>query len=294
MKPPFQVIVVLGDGSRVVRFSLPRWIAYATLGLLATAAISVIGLSGQHVLLEKQWVQLASLKRRVDDQRKLIDTFQERVSSVRTEIMNWKASHEKMWEAFGPDQGKQQKTGIGGASPDIYSATAGVKPQHPAEEIELLASTVAEEGPRLKELEHVVSRTGKMMSALPLRWPLRGHVRSEFGTRQSPWTGALEHHDGLDIGSPPGTPVKCPAPGRVMIATAGGDFGKHVLIDHGNGVRSLYGHLRKIDVKAGQKVEKGDVIGQVGSTGRSTGPHLHYELLVQGKPVNPRSFLWER
>jgi murein DD-endopeptidase MepM/ murein hydrolase activator NlpD len=292
MKPPFQVIVVLGDGSRVVRFSLPRWIAYATIGLFAAAAISVVGLSGQHLLLERQWVQLVSLRRRVEDQKKLIDSFQTRIASVRTEIMNWKASHAKMWEAFGPDKGSQQKTGVGGASPDIYSTTAGVKP--PAEELEMLASTVAEEGPRLRELEHVVSRTGKMMSTLPLRWPLRGHVRSEFGLRQSPWTGAAERHDGLDIGSPPGTPVKAPAPGKVIIASQVGDYGKHVMIDHGNGVRSLYGHMRKLEVKAGQKVEKGQVIGQVGSTGRSTGPHLHYELLVQGKPVNPRGFLWER
>ena len=79
-----------------------------------------------------------------------------------------------------------------------------------------------------------------------------------------------------------------------MVAGSGGDFGRHVVIDHGNGVRSLYGHMRKVEVKSGQRVEKGQVLGLVGSSGRSTGPHLHYELLVDGKPVDPHGFIWER
>jgi murein DD-endopeptidase MepM/ murein hydrolase activator NlpD len=78
------------------------------------------------------------------------------------------------------------------------------------------------------------------------------------------------------------------------MAGSGGDYGRHVIVDHGNGVRSLYGHLREIDVKAGQRVSKGVVVGRVGSTGRSTGPHLHYGISVDGKPVDPREFLWER
>jgi murein DD-endopeptidase MepM/ murein hydrolase activator NlpD len=85
----------------------------------------------------------------------------------------------------------------------------------------------------------------------------------------------------------------CPAPGRVVIAGSGGDYGRHVVIEHGNGVRSLYGHMSKVDVRAGQRVEQGTFLGLTGSTGRSTGPHLHYELRVAGKAVNPRRFLWD-
>ena len=132
------------------------------------------------------------------------------------------------------------------------------------------------------------------MARLPLRLPLRGPVRSEFGPRRSPWNGAPELHEGLDIGSPSGTPVSAPAAGTVVTAEHRGDYGKHVVIDHGNGVRTLYGHLMRIDVTVGQQVAKGQALGLVGSTGRSTGPHLHYEMLVQGTPVNPRAFLWER
>ena len=138
----------------------------------------------------------------------------------------------------------------------------------------------------------MISRTGQIMSRLPLRWPVHGPVNSGYGRRRSPWTGRLEEHEGLDIGTLSGTPVLSPAPGTVVMASGWGDYGRHVVLDHGNGVRSLYGHLSRIDVKPGQLVAKGDTIGRTGSTGRSTGPHLHYEIHVDGKPVDPRGFLW--
>ena len=296
MKKPFSLLLVYGDGSRVLRMSIPRWIAYGTLGVAGAAAAGVIGLSGELALLTAQSRQVTALREHLDAQNTLIDSFQTRVAAVRSELADWKALHAKMWEAFGPETGAETKgMGVGGAGPDANAAetAAGVK-LRPAEELDALASGVAEEGPRLRELEQVTSRIGKLLDALPLRWPLRGPVKSEFGWRRSPWTGRREQHEGLDIGSPPGTPVAAPAPGTVVTAASWGDFGRHVIVDHGHGVRSLYGHLREIDVKLGQKVEKGQILGRVGSTGRSTGPHLHYELLVEGSPVDPRSFLWDR
>ena len=198
-----------------------------------------------------------------------------------------------MWESLGPKGAAEQPTGIGGVPDDLASPAASTAPR-PLEDLDHLATSVAEEGPRLRKLTELISRLGKIMNALPLRWPVRGTVNSEYGMRRSPWSGKPEHHGGLDIGAAAGTPVKSPAPGTVIVASAGGGFGKHVKLDHGNGVRSLYGHLSKIDVKAGQRVEKDQVLGLVGSTGRSTGPHLHYELRVEGKRVDPRRFLWER
>jgi murein DD-endopeptidase MepM/ murein hydrolase activator NlpD len=294
MKTPFSLLLVYGDG-RVLRMSIPRWIAYGTLGLVGAAAASAIGLSGELAFLTAQSHQVTALRQHLDAQSALIDAFQTRVAAVRSELAGWKALHARMWEAFGPETGSETKgTGVGGAAPDALDAATppGVK-LRPAEELDLLASGVAEEGPRLRELEEVTSRVGKLLDALPLRWPLRGPVNSEFGLRRSPWTGRREQHPGIDIGSPPGTPVAAPAAGTVVAAASWGDFGRHVTIDHGHGVRSLYGHLREIDVKLGQKVEKGQILGRVGSTGRSTGPHLHYELLVEGSPVDPRGFLWD-
>jgi murein DD-endopeptidase MepM/ murein hydrolase activator NlpD len=226
----------------------------------------------------------------VNGQRAVIDTFQARLAAVRSEIVAWAALHAKMREALGPARGST--SGVGGAAPTSPGPVADVRPP-PWEELDLLASTVAVEGPRLRELEETIVRTGDLLHALPLRWPVRGPVRSEYGRRQSPWTGKPEQHEGLDIASSPGTPVESPAAGRVIAASSGHDYGRHVMLDHGNGVRSLYGHLKQLDVKVGQRVEKGQVIGRVGSSGRSTGPHLHYEVQVNGKPVNPRGFLAE-
>jgi murein DD-endopeptidase MepM/ murein hydrolase activator NlpD len=132
-----------------------------------------------------------------------------------------------------------------------------------------------------------------MLSSLPLEWPIRGRVNSEYGYRRSPWGGGRERHLGIDIGSAPGTPVKSPGEGTVLTASTRGSFGKQVTLDHGNGIKSRYGHLKAVEVKAGQRVERGQVIGRVGSTGRSTGPHLHYEVSVGGKTVDPRGFLPE-
>jgi len=284
MKPPFSLLVVHGDGSRVLRVDLPRWIVYGTLGSLA--ALFAASLAGEYLVGRLDGDQVAALRRRVDDQRALIDSFHTRVAAVRGEIMAWKALHARMWAALGPDAGAE----VRGAAAAAVAPVAGVEPT-PREDLDLLATAVGQEGPRLRELARVTTRTGRIVHALPLRWPVRGPVKSGFGLRRSPWNGAREVHEGIDIGSPPGTPIESPAAGTVVEASSQGGLGKHVTLDHGNGVRSRYGHLKKLDVKVGQRVAKGQVIGLVGSTGRSTGPHLHYEVVVAGKPVDPSPFL---
>jgi len=293
MNAPISLLLVHGGGTRVLRVSLSRWVAYATFGLCAAIVAVIAGLAGHYVVLLQQSDQMAGLRQSLADEHALLASFQTRIATIRRELGEWKAVHAKMSEAFGPEVGTNDKnTGIGGPTADDHAATEDVL--RPEEELDLLATGVAEEGPRLRALGHVVSRAGKMMSKLPLGWPIRGSINSGFGPRRSPWTGAPEQHEGIDIGSPAGTPVAAPAAGTVVTAGVGGGYGNHVMIDHGNGVRSLYGHLKEIDVKVGQQVEKGHVVGLVGSTGHSTGPHLHYELLVQGSPVDPRGFIWER
>jgi murein DD-endopeptidase MepM/ murein hydrolase activator NlpD len=116
-------------------------------------------------------------------------------------------------------------------------------------------------------------------------WPSRGSISSRFGYR------GREFHTGLDIASPTGTPVSAADSGTVTFAGWSGSYGKIIKINHGNGYETWYAHLSSIDVSVGQKVSKGEVIGKVGSTGRSTGPHLHFEVRKNGTPQNPLSFL---
>ncbi len=122
-----------------------------------------------------------------------------------------------------------------------------------------------------------------------LSWPVSGRVTSNFGYRVHPITGVYKLHTGVDIAAPSGTPIQAAADGVVIISGWQGAYGQAVVIDHGGGVSTLYGHCSKLLVRANQKVSKGQKIALVGSTGYSTGPHCHFEKRINGKPVNPGS-----
>ena len=128
---------------------------------------------------------------------------------------------------------------------------------------------------------------------MPDMWPILGPITSGFGEREDPIIGGGEgeFHKGVDIGSPDGTPVHAPADGRVVKAGPGTGYGREIEIDHGNGIVTVYGHLSAYNVTVGEQVVKGQVIGYVGHSGRTTGSHLHYEVQVHGTAVNPHRYL---
>ncbi len=124
-----------------------------------------------------------------------------------------------------------------------------------------------------------------------LTWPVSGTITSPFGYRRSPFGGGMEFHQGLDIAAPMGTTVTAASGGTVISAGWYGGYGNYILIDHGGGMATGYGHLSQIFVSAGQQIQKGQAIGAVGSTGMSTGPHLHFEVRMNGKPTDPAAYL---
>ncbi len=131
------------------------------------------------------------------------------------------------------------------------------------------------------------------LAATPSIWPVHGWVTSGFGRRLSPFTGRRVLHTGLDIATRKGAIIIAPADGVVTRAATEYDFGKLVEIDHGFGVSTRYGHNSQILVRPGHRVRRGEPIARVGNTGRSTGPHLHYEVRLNGVPVNPRRYIVE-
>jgi murein DD-endopeptidase MepM/ murein hydrolase activator NlpD len=131
------------------------------------------------------------------------------------------------------------------------------------------------------------------LASTPSIWPTDGWVTSGYGYRISPFTGRRAFHAGIDIASDFGTPIVAPARGRVVFVGRKGPLGKTLKIDHGFGLRTFYGHAAEIHVKRGQEVERGERIASVGSTGRSTGPHVHYSVEVNGRSVNPRNYIFE-
>jgi murein DD-endopeptidase MepM/ murein hydrolase activator NlpD len=157
----------------------------------------------------------------------------------------------------------------------------------------VLVASVEEQSDDLRALGPLMERAGKVLASLPMRWPVRGKVNSDFGPRRSPWSGAREFHTGIDIAAAIGTPVHAPAAGTVAYAGEHPDYGLWVVIDHAHDVRTVYGHLSKVVGRRGQRVDRGGLVGMTGNTGRSSGPHLHYEVLVNGRAVNPRVYLWD-
>lgn len=141
------------------------------------------------------------------------------------------------------------------------------------------------------ELWELLSDRQSLLAATPSIQPARGPIGSRFGYRIDPINGRQKMHAGLDITAPPGTPVRVPADGIVSFAGWDDQFGKLVSVDHGYGVLTRFAHNSQIFVQVGQKVSRYDVIAAVGSTGRSTGPHLHYEVRVNGIAVNPVNYI---
>lgn len=131
------------------------------------------------------------------------------------------------------------------------------------------------------------------LAGAPSLWPIIGPITSSFGEREDPFNGEGAFHAGVDISGTFGEPVRATADGTVEIASMASGYGREVVINHGNGIQTLYGHLSGFAVTAGQEVSRGEVIGYVGMTGRSTGPHLHYEVRIHNTPVNPYRYLRE-
>jgi hypothetical protein len=314
----FSLLVVRGDGTRVLRLSFPR-----RLLLLILAGVAVV-VAASGVLIGDWWLtrvriyEVGGLIREADAQRATISGLTGRIAGLQKEIASWRELHARIWEPFGPDAAPRGRgTGIGGARTD-YMGGPERAPQAPrrsdrpgeagtvlgmlpeargrvgvAEELERLGEIVLREGESLRALERLISRAGKALASLPSRWPVRGSVNSEFGGRPSPWTRSGEFHSGIDIGAERGTPVHAPAAGAVVFAGTHAEYGLTVMVDHGEDLRTIYGHLSKITVALGQQVARGGQLGLTGNTGRSSGPHLHYEILVKNRPVNPRAYFWE-
>ncbi len=129
------------------------------------------------------------------------------------------------------------------------------------------------------------------MAAAPTMWPVEGRVTGSFGERIDPFNGEGAFHTGVDISTNYGQPVVAPADGVVVFVGQAGGYGRLVILDHGQGISTRYGHLSSYPVAVGQVVRRGAVIGYVGQSGRSTGPHLHYEVRIQDVPVNPHKYL---
>lgn len=203
-----------------------------------------------------------------------------------------------------------KKTGIGPLTPEEYQSSQNADvSREPTnylpsglntdklvfrpvfETLDTLGKTANQHALDLQHLLSNLSQQKSLLASIPTVRPVDGWVTSGFGKRISPFTGTKSTHLGLDIASPVGTPIFAPADGVVIFSGAKAGFGNFIMIAHGYGVVTRYGHNHQNLVQLGQRVARGEQIGTVGMTGRSTGPHVHYEIVVNGKYENPAKFI---
>jgi murein DD-endopeptidase MepM/ murein hydrolase activator NlpD len=269
--------------SYVRRFTIhKRWVkacALVAAVLFCAAAYGVYGLTQQaaHLRIEQENNRL---RRENERQRRQLQNLENRVDAI--EDKSRKLSEMSGVTPEGQAQEQQQEEGTsehGAGGPGLSLDDASV-------------ASIEERAARLEEHLRTYEAALKERARVPSIWPVEGESTDSFGVRGNPFGGgSSEFHPGQDIAAPRGTPVIAPADGTVVKAEWQNGYGQTVVIDHGNGLTTRYGHLSKIEVVAGREIKRGDELGQVGSTGRSTGPHLHYEVRIGDVPVSPLYYL---
>lgn len=267
--------------SKIRRISFhKRWLKFATALACLVLCAAIYGLYGmfrdaQHLKIEHENTRLRVQN---EKQREQLEKLENRVDAIEdTSRRIAEISGAPVQEGESQQEGASERGAGGPLVPMDAAAIANVETRAVQLEQELRAYESA-----LRE-----------QARIPSIWPVAGgETTDSFGGRRDPFGGgSAEFHSGQDISAERGTLVYAAGIGTVKFAGVQGGYGQLVIIDHGDGITTRYGHLSKLEVVAGQELVRGTVIGHVGSTGRSTGPHLHYEVRINEEPVNPRAYL---
>jgi murein DD-endopeptidase MepM/ murein hydrolase activator NlpD len=257
----FALPVLIGMGA--------RWSASATIAdLRATNAALQVENTSYREATGQLAGQIAELQTAVDELGAPVDPTASRAMNKLPAIVKSRAMGGSSRSALGPLLGGTTDTALG-----VLSELLGVI------------------GSRLDSVRDSVERRHALASATPSLWPVAGWLTSSYGKRKDPFTREADFHPGLDISADYGQPVLATGDAKVESAGANGAYGNMVTLDHGFGIVTKYGHLSRIAVFGAQRVKRGDVIGYVGSTGRSTGSHLHYEIWMNGRLTDPMTLL---
>lgn len=246
--------------------------------------------------------EVRSLKADLKDRNKQIEAFYTKIDALQLKLIKLNQLEQEIRSYTGLHNTSQDTGdyGIGGLFPeepeqkDFTEEVYHKFLENMDENVDRLDRKMGDQSEDFKILWKTLKEIKAIQQVTPSMRPLEGGwVSSKFGFRQSPFSDKHEFHSGLDIAAHKGTPVMATANGTVTFSGYKGTYGKAVYINHGFGIMTRYGHLNRCHVKEGQKVKRGDVIGEVGSTGRSTGPHLHYEVRLNDIPVNAEKYMSE-
>jgi len=250
----------------------------------------------QYVSLNLTMLELRHLRQDVGERSVLAA----KITQLEGDLSRLRDFDQKLRVAAGLDQGTQEPAEFGQGGAGTLSRTALIDTvQHEAgrladlvtRDIEVLGREISSRERSFRELKSLLEEKRSVLASTPTIWPVKGLITAGYGYRQSPFTGAREMHEGLDIAAPYGTPILSTADGIVSFAGPLADFGNVVFVNHGHGFTTFYAHASKIRVREGQSIKRGEVVAYIGTTGRSTGAHVHYEVQVNGLAVNPMKYI---
>jgi len=267
--------------------------------LLAFCTLLTIFFFCDYIQVRKKGFELTRLRHETEEQRSKIHFFSSKIEDLEKQLSRLQDFDKKIRIIANLEKGQETTSfvGMGGPSPsDVREKLKAEQDetglvQQMRTDVERLTSEAVSREESLSELEKLLFTKKEMLTHTPSIWPVHGWVTSGFGFRTNPFTGLNQMHEGLDISNREGTSVIAPADGIVSATGKDFSYGNVVVISHGFGITTRHNHLSKILVGAGQRVKRGDKIAEVGTTGRSTGPHLHYEVRVNGIPVNPARYI---
>jgi murein DD-endopeptidase MepM/ murein hydrolase activator NlpD len=301
------LFVARDEDGRVRKISLPVQYVYGFVAAALVGAFTIVGLAGSYTRMLLKTESFNQIRQERETLRKNYQQMAAVAHERDIQVASLGALASEVTAIYGLKQnklaggGKQNAaTAAASPTPTTLAVTDNVNQQQVKLSLDQFYAL------RNQALSGRVSRAlegglnSGMSSSLsdwtqiadaPSLWPVEGPVTSSFGERQDPFNGEGAFHAGVDISAPNGTVVRATGDGIVDAADTVSGYGRQVILDHGHGVRTVYGHLSGMLVIAGQRVIRGQIIGYVGQTGRSTGPHLHYEVRINNVPVNPHKYL---
>lgn len=307
MQENFSFFVLSDSGSQVKSISISKRLLQiiAFLGCVCFIAYSFIVFdyirlkfsAGRIGTLEHK---ISSQKDEIDHQRKQVKNFAYEINELKLKLVDLNDFEKKIRIIANIDKLKEENSlfGVGGSIPDDLNPdkemenapVSLIRDMH--EQVDLLHLASINQKHDFEFIYSYLEEQRNLLAATPSIRPVdSGWISSGFGYRTSPFTGKREFHKGLDIATHKGEPIVATADGTVIFARKKGLLGKLIVIDHGHGMVTRYGHIHKFLKKRGDVVKRGDKIALVGSTGRSTGPHVHYEVRLNGIQVNPRKYI---
>jgi murein DD-endopeptidase MepM/ murein hydrolase activator NlpD len=284
-------------------YAIPKFLPWLTVAvvfflLVFFASVSFLAVQ-RYSTLENQEAEVERLRREAALAKMQIYAFSDKVRHLEQEMSKLRQMDRNLGAlaARQPDLADAARRGLGGADTESSRPQAALQagPRATVRRMHRDLDRLLAEASVLESTQHSVGKTMldglSIMAATPSFWPLRGVITSYFGRRESPFGGRQEFHRGLDIAAAHGTPILAPADGVVLSVDKLSGYGNILVVSHGYGLVTKYAHLHAAYVEEGERVQRGQRIAAVGSTGRVTGPHLHYETLLNGIHVNPMRYL---